>query len=68
MVTIMLVEDDIYELPMAIEDSALKMARLLKETGLCDVTKSGIEKAIRNGHSTKMNDGRLGKFIRVEEE
>ena len=65
---VMLIEDNMYELPMAVEDSALKMERLLKETGLCDITKSGIEKAIQNGNSTKMNDGRFGKFIRVEEE
>lgn len=65
---IMLVENDIYELPIAVEDTVSNMFRLLNKTGLSSISRSGIDSSLKRNTVTKLSDGRFGKFIRVEEE
>lgn len=64
----MLVENDVYELPIAVEDTVSNMFRLLNRTGLSNISRSGIDSSLKRNTVTKLNDGRFGKFVRVEEE
>lgn len=65
---IMLVENDMYELPIAVEDTVSNMFRLLNKTGLSNISRSGIDSSIKRKTVTKLNDGRFGRFIKISEE
>lgn len=65
---IMLVENDVYELPLAVEDNMSRMCNLLNKTNLCDVNKYKLSKAIKRGSIVRLNDGRFGRFIKIEKE
>lgn len=65
---IMLVENDVYELPLAVEDNMARMCNLLNKTNLCNMSKYKLSKAIKRGSVTQLNDGRFGRFIKISEE